>query len=166
MLFKQWFSSVTIYTVGTPLVHTYLLKTHLQFNSHFQVKLGSTIPPQFSSFICPRRKPLSISGTVFYGCIFFLPLNHQCQSTDPNHWPRLISSSSSTGLQTPDGSNIAAFMPAPCCQYHNILGTLIDFKSIQKVQFIRFLQEIYCCICISHLPTNCPELRLCQTATR
>jgi len=37
MLFKQWFSSVcgTIYTVSTPLVHTYLLKTHLQFNSHF-----------------------------------------------------------------------------------------------------------------------------------
>jgi len=100
------------------------------------------------------REPLGRSGSGFYRLMFFLSLNQQCQSTekktqstDPNQWPGLILSSSSTRLLM-EG-------PLVCLCWLCImttLGCLTPVYSISHCYLIchsrdicRYFEHSFCC---------------------
>ena len=94
-----------LYSAGRPsrwsLAH---ISSHLSFNGLIAGDPVLSGSPSLSSSICPRRQSLGISGTGFTGHVTFLSPSQlyktmmETQSTDPNQWPGLIISSSTTGL--------------------------------------------------------------------
>jgi len=79
----------------------------LHFTEHLPGESVSAASPSVSTSTCYAKELLDINGTDLYGQMSFLFAYQKCQSTEPNQWPGLNLSSSTTGL--PEEKDIAPY---------------------------------------------------------